>query len=188
MKCQSLGPENHTICSSTYCSDITKGSVCRFASRTWTPILTGVWGHCQVGLIHRRAESCPQISQPENSRDSSIQVPLFPKGHLAMSGDHSYLEFTEECGRCTASREQRPEMLLTRTEDRPRGQLLPSPQMPTTLKMGDCTSHVSVRSHVDQSKSERRAQWLFKVRQCQLWVEATRQCGQNAEAELASHQ
>lgn len=142
LKCQSLGPENHTICSSTYCSDITNGSVCRFASRAWTPILTGVWGHCQVGLICRRAESCPQISQPENSRDSSIQVPLFPRGNnLAMSGDHSYLQFTEECGRRTASREQRPEM-LTRTEDRPRGQLLSSPQMPTTPKMGGYTSHV----------------------------------------------
>lgn len=125
MKCQSIGPENHCICSSTYCSDVTNGSVCR----TWTPDLRWVWGHGQVGLICRRAESCPQISPPGNSHDPSLQAALFPRGHLAMSGNHSCLEFTEKCGR-TASRKWGPAVLLITHRHRtdPVAECYPAPE------------------------------------------------------------
>lgn len=123
LKCQSTGPENHCICSSTYCSDVNNGSACR----TWTPNLRWVWGHGQVGLIGRRTESCPEISQPENSHDSSLQAALFPGGHLAMSGDLSCLEFTEKYG-STASREWGPEVLLITHRTDPVAECYPAPK------------------------------------------------------------
>lgn len=164
LKCQSLGPENHSICSSMCCSDVADGSGCRFAWRAWTPNLRWVWGHCQVGLIGRRADSCPQISQPENSRDSSVQAPLLPRGHLAMSGDHSSLRFTEECGRHTASREQRPERPHTGQNPRPSAIQPPHANSTDNGRLLDLRSmgsfqtlHQSCVSQI-MSGSERRAE------------------------------
>lgn len=98
--------------------------------------LTG-WGHCGVGLVNRRTESCPLITQPQDSCGSSSRTPWFPRGHLAIPRAHSHYNLQRNKDLLISS-EWGPEVLRIHTQDRPRGQLLSSPQVPTVPKTGDC--------------------------------------------------